>query len=59
MSNTVMSEELSLSIRTVELHRAHVMEKMGAKSIAQLLRMIMEIERSPGTGRRRVRLSQS
>lgn len=52
MSNKVMSEELSLSIRTIELHRAHVMEKMGAKSIAQLVRMVMEVERSLGASSR-------
>lgn len=45
MPNKVISEELSVSIRTVELHRSHVMEKMGARSIAQLVRMMMEAER--------------
>ena len=27
-----------------EIHRAHVMEKMGAKSVAQLVRMVMDLE---------------
>jgi two-component system, LuxR family, response regulator FixJ len=45
-SNKVMSHDLSLSVRTVELHRARVMEKMGARSIADLVRMILAIERS-------------
>jgi FixJ family two-component response regulator len=44
-SNKVMSHELSLSVRTVELHRARVMEKMGARSIAELVRMVLAIER--------------
>jgi two-component system, LuxR family, response regulator FixJ len=46
LSNKVMSYELSLSVRTVELHRARVMEKMGARSIAELVRMILDVERA-------------
>ena len=42
--NKVMATELGLSPRTVEIHRAHVMEKMAANSIAQLVRMMMEVE---------------
>jgi two-component system, LuxR family, response regulator FixJ len=47
-SNKIMGAELALSIRTVELHRARVMEKMGAKSVAQLVRMIMDLEQPRG-----------
>jgi FixJ family two-component response regulator len=43
-SNKVMGAELALSIRTVELHRSRVMEKMGAKSVAQLVRMVLDLE---------------
>jgi two-component system response regulator FixJ len=46
LSNKVMSHDLALSVRTVELHRARVMEKMGARSIAELVRMILAIERA-------------
>jgi FixJ family two-component response regulator len=42
--NKGMAQDLGLSQRTVEIHRAHVMEKMGAKSVAQLVRMVMDIE---------------
>jgi FixJ family two-component response regulator len=40
-SNKVIAGDLGASQRTVEIHRAHVMEKMGAASLAQLVRMTM------------------
>ncbi|HVY79589.1 MAG TPA: response regulator transcription factor [Steroidobacteraceae bacterium] len=45
-ANKMMAQDLGLSQRTVEIHRAHVMEKMGAKSVAQLVRMVMELQYS-------------
>jgi two-component system, LuxR family, response regulator FixJ len=47
-ANKSMAQDLGLSQRTVEIHRAHVMEKMGAKSVAQLVRMVMDLEHSGG-----------
>jgi len=44
-ANKVVAAELAVSPRTVEIHRARVMEKMEAHSLAQLVRMVMEVER--------------
>ena len=40
-SNKVIAGDLGVSQRTVEIHRAHLMEKMAASSLAQLVRMTM------------------
>jgi len=40
-SNKVIAGDLGVSQRTVEIHRAHLMEKMAATSLAQLVRMTM------------------
>lgn len=42
-ANKVMAGDLDISQRTVEIHRARVMEKMGAQSLAQLVRMVMDL----------------
>ena len=43
-ANKVMASDLGVSQRTVEIHRARVMEKMGASSLAQLVRMVMDLD---------------
>ncbi|MBU2876341.1 MULTISPECIES: response regulator transcription factor [Aliiglaciecola] len=37
--NKMIASELNISERTVEVHRSHVMEKLGAKTLAQLVRI--------------------
>jgi len=45
-ANKVMAGDRGVSQRTVEIHRARVMEKMGAQSLAQLVRMVLELDKT-------------
>ena len=46
--NKVMAADLGLSQRTVEIHRANVMDKMQARSVAQLVRMLLDVQAAHG-----------
>jgi two-component system response regulator FixJ len=48
--NKVIAYELSISARTVEIHRAHVMDKMQARSLSELIRMALAAGFGPGKG---------
>ncbi len=41
--NKMIAHELGVSQRTIEIHRARVMEKMHTKSLAELVRMHLAI----------------
>ncbi|QQD17400.1 response regulator transcription factor [Spongiibacter nanhainus] len=43
-ANKVIAFDLDISQRTVEIHRARVMEKMGVRSLAHLVRMVMAVD---------------
>jgi len=42
--NKVIGQDLGVSPRTIEIHRARVMEKMGAHSVAELVRMMLDLQ---------------
>lgn len=47
LPNKVIAYELSISPRTVEIHRAHVMDKMQARSLSDLIRSALAAGLSP------------
>jgi two-component system response regulator FixJ len=49
--NKTIAYDLGSSPRTVEVHRARVMEKMGVRSLAELVRMTIAVERSAPPGK--------
>jgi two-component system response regulator FixJ len=48
-ANKVIAYELDISPRTVEIHRAHVMEKMQARSLSDVVRLALAAGLSPPT----------
>ena len=40
-ANKVIAYDLDISARTVEVYRANVMTKMGARTLSELVRMVM------------------
>ena len=45
--NKAIAQVLDVSPRTVEIHRARVMQKMEAESIAELVRMMLDLAHRP------------
>src|SRR3546814_126276 len=48
-ANKVIAHDLGISPRTVEVHRARVMEKMRARHLSELIRMALAAEAIDGT----------
>jgi FixJ family two-component response regulator len=47
--NKAIAQDLGVSPRTIEIHRARVMEKMEAHSVAELVRMMLDLDHAaPG-----------
>lgn len=47
-ANKVIAIDLALSERTVEIHRSRVMEKMGTRSVAHLVRLALVLQSLTG-----------
>jgi two-component system response regulator FixJ len=47
-SNKIAARELGISPRTVEIHRARIMDKMNVRSLAGLVRIALAATRLPG-----------
>ena len=45
-ANKVIAYDLGASPRTIEVHRARVMEKMGVRSLPELVRMTLAVQRA-------------
>jgi two-component system response regulator FixJ len=54
-SNKEAGRELGISPRTIEVHRARIMEKLGAKNAADLMRIVLGKGRGQRTGARTAR----
>jgi FixJ family two-component response regulator len=50
-SNKGAARQLQISPRTIEVHRARIMEKLGAKNLADVMRILMSEGRGPMFGR--------
>ena len=42
-SNKEAGRQLGISPRTIEIHRARIMEKLGAKNVADVVRMALRL----------------
>ncbi|SDR63843.1 two component transcriptional regulator, LuxR family [Rhizobiales bacterium GAS113] len=42
LSSKSIARALNISYRTVELHRSHILDKLGVRSVAELIRLVFE-----------------
>lgn len=47
--NKVIADELGISMRTVEVHRARIFEKMGVRSAVELVQLLTGVRPQPNT----------
>ena len=40
LANKLVADQLQISVRTVEVHRARIFDKMGVKSVVELVRLL-------------------
>ena len=50
LANKQVARRLDLSEKTIEVHRARVMAKMGADSLAELVRLALDVGVGPEAG---------
>ena len=50
-SNKIIAHELDISPRTVEIHRAHLMEKMQANNLSELIRLALAAGVTPAAAK--------
>lgn len=50
--NKLIADALNISVRTVEVHRARVFEKMDVKSAVELANLLRDVEGEPPSGAR-------
>ena len=51
LPNKSIAYDLEISRRTVEIHRARVMDKMGARSLSELIRLALAAGMQPSSDR--------
>ena len=44
LPNKLVADQLGISVRTVEVHRSRVFDKMGVKSAVELANMLRDVE---------------
>jgi PAS domain-containing protein/DNA-binding CsgD family transcriptional regulator len=48
LPNKVIATELGLSVRTVEVHRAHMMQRLGVRNLAEAIRIAITAQMAAG-----------
>jgi two-component system response regulator DctR len=51
--NKVIADELAIAVRTVEVHRARIFEKLGVRSAVELVKLLASVDSLPGQPKRR------